>query len=218
MVAERAVDRAQSTPEAFTSVAAVRCRLLAALSLATVLLACDADEKSQSPIAQVLTAIVRDAADQLPPGDDPEDLPVVYVISGTDASLPSTAQAAVANAVNGEIDVRFADGRDEAVDDSKPGVPVRDQGGLVAVGHLSEEELENGEPVEIDVELYRSEGQFSWRRLTFASSSDGTWSVTTSSVLEELDVPPTTEGDEDAGDEETDGAGEGAAAGVVGTA
>lgn len=179
------------------SVNAIRSAVAAVLVAATGLLACDRDEKSQSPIAQVLTAIVRDAAGDLPPDEDPDALPVVYVISGTDEALPATAQAAVANALNGEIDVRFADTRDEALDDSEPGVPVRDGGALVAVGNLRDYfEDENVHRVDIAIEVYRTETQFSLRTLTFAASRD-VWSVTSTSVTEELDVPPTTEPPDD---------------------
>ncbi len=181
----------------------MRSALAAVLVAATGLLACDQDEKSQSPIAQVLTAIVRDAADDVPPDpEDPDELPVVYVISGTDEDLPTTAQAAVANAVNGEIDVRFADSRDEALDDSEPGVPVRDDGVLVAVGNLRDHfKDEDVDSVEVLIEVYRTENQFSRRTLTFAPSGE-VWSVTSSSVIEELDVPPTTEPPEDTDVEE----------------
>lgn len=203
---------------------------MTALVLAMAMLACDADEKSQSPIAQVLTAIVRSAADELPPREDPEELPVVYVISGTEQGLPATAQAAVANVLNGEIDVRFADGRAEALDDSEPGAPVRDDGGLVIVGDLRSQFEDDPDEVEVVVELYRSETQFSRRRFTFSGSGDA-WSATSSSLLEELDVAPTTEpppedtdgetedgGDEDGGDEDggdEDGGDEDAVAGTA---
>lgn len=171
------------------------------------LLACDTDEKSQSPIAQVLTGIVRQAAGDLPPREDPEELPVVYVISGTEHSLPATAQAAVANAVNGDVDVRFADGRDEALDDSRPGLPVRDQGGLVIVGDLEGEFEGDPQRVDVTVELYRSQSQFSRRVLTFSAGREA-WSVTSSSLLEELDVPPTIEPSSDDEDgEDGDGTG-----------
>ncbi len=161
------------------------------------LLACDRDEKSQSPIAQVLTGIVRDAAGDLPPDEDEDALPVVYVISGTDEDVPTTAQAAVASALNGEIDVRFADSRDEALDDSELGVPVRDGGVLVAVGNLRDHFAdESVDQVEVPIEVYRTETQFSLRTLTFAASGD-VWSLRSSSVTEERDVPPTTEPPED---------------------
>lgn len=191
---------------------------MTAVVLAMVLLACDSDEKSQSPIAQVLTAIVRDAAGDLPPDEDPDSIPVVYVISGTDEGLPTTAQAAVANSLNDEIDVRFADTRAEALDESEPGAPVREQGGLVAVGNLRDQFDDDANRVEVPIEVYRSETQFSRRTLTFSASGE-VWSVTSSSVLEELDVPPTTEPpeeEEDGDEDDEDGAGGGSGVELVG--
>lgn len=190
-------------PDSLTSLIAVRWRVLALVALVTTLagVACDRDEESQSPEAQVLIAIVRDAAAEQPAGDESEDLPVVYVVSATDEGLSAQVQATVANAVNKEVDVRFADARSEALDTERPGSPVRDEGRLVAVGDLTEDV----DPRDVFVEIYQSETQFSLRTMTFSSSGE-VWSVTSSSVLEEEDVAPTTPSDEDEEGADGDGA------------
>ena len=188
--------------DGITSLAPVRWRALAAVALAVGATACDRDEESQSADVQMLVAVVRDAAEQAPPREDPDELPVVYVVSSADEGIEPKVQASVANTLNGEIDVRFADARSEAVDDEQPGQPVRDHGCLVQMGELPTDI----DPVDVEVEFYRSETEFSVRVLTFSESGDA-WSMTSSSVLEELDVPPTTappgagegEGEGDAG-------------------
>ena len=137
----------------------VRWRALAAVALAVGATACDRDEESQSPDAQVLVAVVRDAAEQAPPREDPDELPVVYVVSSADDGVEPKVQAAVANTLNGEIDVRFADARREAVDDEQPGQPVRDDGCLVRWARWPTD----ADPVDVEVEFYRSETEFSVR-------------------------------------------------------
>ena len=173
--------------------------MLTALALAVGATACDRDEESQSAGTQVLVAVVRDAAEQAPPREDPDELPVVYVVSSADEGVTPKVQAAVAHTLNGEVDVRFADARSEAVDGERPGRPVRDKGCLVQVGELPTD----SDPVEVDVEFYRSDTEFSLRALTFSESGDA-WTMTSSSVLEELDVPPST-----APPDEGEGEGEG---------
>jgi hypothetical protein len=184
----------------------VRWRALVTVALAAGITACDRGEESQSPATQVLVTLVRDAAHQSSPdATDTDDLPVVYVVSTADDGVEPKVQAAVASVLNGEIDVRFADARSEALDE-RPGLPVRDHGSLVEVGEVAEDT----DPVDVDVEFYRSDTQFSLWTITFSESEDA-WTVTSSSVLEEQDVPPTTavDGDVEEDDGEDDGEGDG---------
>ena len=73
---------------------AVRWRALVIAALAVVATGCDRDEQSQSPTTQVVVALVRDAAAQVPPSDDPDTLPVVYVVSSADDGVAPKTQAA----------------------------------------------------------------------------------------------------------------------------
>ena len=171
---------------------AVSWRALGTVALVVGGTACDRDEQTASAAAQVLVTIVREAAEDTPPRPDPDQLPVVYVVSTAEDGIQPRVQAAVANTLNGEVAVRFADARREALDEERAGSPVRDHGCLVDVGHISE----SADAVEVEVEFYRSETQFSRRVVTFVESS-GAWSVTSSSVLEEHDEPSTSASDDD---------------------
>ena len=158
--------------------------------------ACDDGEKPPSTAAQIVENVVRQAAGHVPPDpDDAEALPVVYVMSRSEEPFSARVQAAVASAVNGEIDVRFADARTEALDETRPGEPVRDHGALVAIGPLTPDEA----PMVVELEIYRSVTQFSRRTVTFSRAGDD-WSPTSSSLLEETDVVPSTSPSEDDGD------------------
>lgn len=160
----------------------------AGIAVLGALTACDDGAKPPSTAAQIVEDVVRDAAGHVPPDpDDPEALPVVYVMSRSEEPFSARVQAAVANAVNDEIDVRFADDRAEALDAERPGEPVRDRGALVAIGPLTPDET----PMVIELEIYRSATQFSRRTVTFARTGDD-WAPSSSSVLEEMDVAPST--------------------------
>lgn len=171
----------------------MRASPVVALALAAVgggiVAACDDSASGPSPTAQVVEAVVRVAADDVAPDPDrPDALPVVYVVSGSDEPFSARVQASVASAVNDDVDVRFADARDESLESEQPGQPVRDGGVLALVGKVVAEE----NPMTVDVELYRSTTQFSRRVVTFDRRGEA-WEPSEHSVLEEMDVPPTTE-------------------------
>jgi len=157
------------------------------------MVACDDQATAPPPAAQVVEAIVLDVAHDLPVDPErPEALPVVYVVSGSDEPFSAQVQARVASAVVDEVDVRFADERDESMHLDQPGSPVRDEGALVLIDEI----VLDDSPTTVDVEVYWSSTQFSRRAVTFGQSGDE-WSESHSSVLEEMDVPPTTEPSDD---------------------
>lgn len=167
----------------------------AGVTVLALVLGCDDSTKAPSTGAQVVEDVVRAAATHVPPDPDkPDALPLVYVVSHSEEPFSARVQAAVANAVNGEIAVRFADDRAEAIDAERPGRPVRDHGALVAIGPLTPADP----PMVIELEIYRSETEFSRRTVTFVLDGDD-WSPSSSSVLEEIDVAPSspTSPDED---------------------
>lgn len=132
--------------------------------------------------------MVLDVADGLPDDPDRADaLPVIYVVSVGEEPFSAQVQASVASSVTDTVDVRFADVRDESLDKERPGQPVKDGGVLVLIGKIVADEA----PMTIDVEVYRSTTQFSRRTVTFGRRGDE-WSSSAVSVLEELDVAPTT--------------------------
>jgi hypothetical protein len=130
--------------------------------------------------AVVIEQVIRVVLDDL--SHDPDVIPVVYVV-GAEAAIPIDVQAPVAAALLDEVDVRFADERAEALDDSIEDAPVRDGGVLLVVGKVPQE----GRQVDVVAERYRTSADVEnivvslrWR--------DPSWSVTSTSV-----VPPLTE-------------------------
>ena len=132
--------------------------------------------------AQVYVATIRDVLAEQPPPTDPDVLPVVYVVGVGEKAIPADVQAEVAVELDDDADIRFADQRSEAVLEDEEDVPVRDEGVLVAVGEL----LPDVDPVDVTVEVYRSEADWSKVVLTIARGSSQ-WTVTSSSVVPTAD-------------------------------
>ena len=141
--------------------------------------ACDGGSSEDlSRSAQVYVATIREVVGQQPPPDEPDALAVVYVMPVGETTIGADVQAEVIGELRDDADVRFADERAEAVEEDGEGEPVRDGGVLVAVGELTPD----GDPVVMEVEVYRSELDWSKTLLTFAERSSQ-WTVTSSSVL-----------------------------------
>jgi hypothetical protein len=128
--------------------------------------------------AEVYVATIRSVLAELPPPAERDVLPVVYVVSVGEQDIRADVQAEVAEDLNDDAEVRFADRRSEAVLEDDENVPVRDDGVLIALGEL----VGDDDPVEVTVEVYRSETDSSKRVLTIERRSSR-WTVTASSVL-----------------------------------
>ncbi len=153
--------------------------MLTVVSVAALVAGCRDDETAPvSRDAQVYVATVRDVVDDQPAPEDPDVLPVVYVAPAARGEIPADVQAEVAEELHDEVDLRFADERDEAVLTEEDGLPVRAEGLLLVVGELPEA----GDPIEMRIEIYRSERNWSVVDLTLANGSSG-WSVTGSTVV-----------------------------------
>ena len=153
--------------------------VLALSALAVAGAACNGQSEELSREAQVYAATVREVVrHQPPPPDDPDALPVVYVVAVGETSIAADVQAEVASELHDEADVQFADERDEAVDEGVEDAPVLDDGVLIAVGELTPD----ADPVSMEVEVYRSERDVSKAVFSFASDSSH-WAVTSSSLL-----------------------------------
>jgi hypothetical protein len=126
----------------------------------------------------VIIATVREVLTEQPPPEDPDDLPVVFVVGVGEHDIGADVQAEVLRELDEDAVVRFADERDEAVEEDEAHVPVIDAGVLLVLGELAGE----GETVEVAVEVYRSDQDWSRRVLTIASGPSQ-WTVTSSSVL-----------------------------------
>ncbi len=140
---------------------------------------CDgpADEEMSREAQIYLAAVGEVIAEQVPPTSD-DELPVVYVVPVGESDIDATVQAEVAGELREQADVRFADDRSEAVLEDEEGMPVRDDGTLLAIGEVPAE----GEPVDVEVEVYRSAEDSSKMVFTFAPRSSQ-WAVTSTSVL-----------------------------------
>jgi hypothetical protein len=157
---------------------------LAGVAVFAALAACDgpADEEMSREAQIYLAAVSEVIAEQVPTSTD-DELPVVYVVSVGESEIDATVQADVAGELRDLADVRFADERSEAVEEDEDGMPVRDDGTLVAIEEVPAE----GEPIEVEVEVYRSAEDSSHFVFTFAPRSSQ-WVVTSTSVLP-LDEP-----------------------------
>jgi hypothetical protein len=152
--------------------------VLAGVSL-TILAACgDSSEAEMSRPAQIFVATIREVLAHENPAAGTDDLPIVYVEPLGDEDIDATVQADTASELREVADVRFADERSEVLDEDEPGMPVRDDGILIAIGDIPEE----GEPVEVEVETYRSEDDRSTALFSFALRSSE-WTVASTSVL-----------------------------------
>jgi len=155
--------------------------VLAGASL-TILAACgDSSEPELSREAQIFVATIQEVLAEQNPAAGTDELPVVYVEPLGDEDIGATVQADTARELRETADVRFADERSEALDEDEPGMPVRDDGILVAIGDIPEE----GDPVDVEVETYRSEDDRSTAVFSFALRSSA-WTVTSTSVVPDL--------------------------------
>ena len=68
--------------------------------------------------------------------DPPPGRGTVYVEDVDDARLALEVEVGVVDALSGDATIRFIDGRQEAIDTTKPGDPVRGDGVLVGLGSL----------------------------------------------------------------------------------
>jgi hypothetical protein len=142
---------------------------------------CDGTKEHESSRdAQVYVATIRDVLATQPPRDPAEKLPVVYVVGVGEEKIAASVQADVAQELDEDAEIRFADKREEALLEDQEDAPVRDEGVLLAIGAVAPD----ANPVDVRVEIYRSEVDSSKVVLTIGKTSSQ-WTVTSESV-----VPP----------------------------
>ncbi len=140
---------------------------------------CDGTKKDESSRdAQVYVATIRDVLAAQPPRDPAAPLPVVFVVGVGEEKIAAGVQADVTKALDEDAEIRFADKREEALLEDQENVPVRDKGVLVAVGAVPPDV----DPVDVHVEIYRSEVDSSQLVLTIGKQSSQ-WTVTSESVI-----------------------------------
>ena len=153
----------------------------AVVLVALALAGCDGTTKDEaSRDAQVYVATIRVVLADEPPRDEAAPLPVVYVVGVGEEKIAPSVQADVAQEIDKDAEIRFADKREEALLEDQEDVPVRDDGVLVAVGAVPPDV----DSVDVHVEIYRSEVDSSKVVLTIGKQSSQ-WTVTSESV-----VPP----------------------------
>ena len=130
--------------------------MLAVLALATP--ACDGgggDGGSTDRVAGVYLAVLRwavdEAAGSVPTTEPAHDPPVVYAWGLDGRAIPAAVQVVVVKDARDELNVRFADAREEAIDDDEVGEPVHDDGLLVSLGTVPEA----GDELTMEAEVYR---------------------------------------------------------------
>jgi hypothetical protein len=148
-------------------------------AVVAALASCDgpADDEMSREAQIYLAAVSEVIAEQVPTSTD-DELPVVYVVPIGESEIDATVQAEVAGELHDLADVRFADERSEAVEEDEDGMPVRDDGTLVGIGEVPPE----GEPIDVEIEIYRSAEDSSHFVFTFAPRSSQ-WVVSSTSVL-----------------------------------
>lgn len=158
-------------------------RLVVALALVSIVgvAGCnDEGNKTAERRSDIVTATIRQVVAEIPPAEDaePGDLPVVFVVSVAEDPLSAGAQADVVAELRDDIDVRFADAREEAIDDTAPTAPVKDDGVLVVLGEIPK----LGNPVSVAVEIYLARHEHTKVVYTLAPSGDE-WEITATSAV-----------------------------------
>ncbi len=140
---------------------------------------CDgSNSDGQSRQAQVYVAAIRDVLNESAPPPDADVEPVIYIVAGGESAIPADVQADVVADLHDDADIRFADERSDALltDDDKR--PVRDEGVLLIIGEVPPE----GDPIDVNVETYRSE--VDWSRLVVTVAGETSqWTVTSTTIV-----------------------------------
>jgi hypothetical protein len=174
--------------------------LLLAAGFGLALGACGDDDTTDDPTVEttgstlpanddvaIVTAAIRQVSSRGVPADDPDRTPVVYVVSVAEGGISAGIQADVVSQLRDEVDVRFADAREEAIEESDPTAPVPDDGVLLVIGDIAEV----GRPVVVAVEIYRNVDDWTKSLFTVAPegvTGDDAWDVTSTSEVP-LDAP-----------------------------
>lgn len=141
--------------------------------------ACDRNgDDTGSRQVDVLVVAIRDVVGAHPAANPGEALSVVYVVGFGEHDVPATVQSDVAAELHDEVDVRFADERDEAINTEEVDQPVPDSGVLLVVGDIPED----GSPIDVSIEVYRSQRDASTMVFTMAERTSS-WVVTATSLV-----------------------------------
>ncbi len=125
------------------------------------------DDRESDIYAEALAWIVA-----RPDVADAEDAPPIYIEHLGPDGIPLDVQVELIEHFDeSDVELRFVDGREEAVDETLDGMPVRDGSVLVGLGPISDDQ-----PTELRAELYRDLDDVTAYRFTL-SRTDGEWSL-----------------------------------------
>ena len=110
--------------------------LRAGLTLAVLASGCGDEAASDEPDVGVYTAAIRWLVDDRRGDDRGPFEETIYVETAGAEDVPLAVQAGVVERLEDFATVRFIDAREEAVDTSDPGDPVRGEGLLVGLGSI----------------------------------------------------------------------------------
>jgi hypothetical protein len=119
---------------------------------AIVLSGCGGGSVEDGSVADVYGAAVRWLVEEVGDADRPDPERVFLEATGEDA-IPLEVQVEVINRLEDDMAVRFIDTREEAVEASEPGDPIRDAGVLIGLGPVTDIDRP---PVRLHVDRYRN--------------------------------------------------------------
>jgi hypothetical protein len=127
-------------------------RTMSAAAAALLVVGCGAATHDSEPdrVADVYEAVLSAVVALEAPPANGEPAPVVYALPDGTEAIPAGVQVQVVKALKDDMDLRFADERVEAVDSSRDGEPVHDDGVLVTLGAVPPA----GSLIEVPVDVY----------------------------------------------------------------
>ena len=127
------------------------------------------DESTGELYAVVIRWLVEDASNTQRSG-----LKTIFVEGIGEAPIPLGVEAEVVNRLDDAMTVRFIDSREEAIDTSEPGDPVRDEGVLIGLGSVPDVQRSR---VRLYVDRYRNVSDVAAYEMALERRG-GTWRVT----------------------------------------
>ena len=122
------------------------------MAAAIVLIGCSGDTSTHDEsVAEIYATAIQWLLDDGDVAAGTTDVRVFIEASG-DEPIPLEVQAGVVNRLEDSMAVRFIDARDEAIDTSEPGDPVREDGFLIGLGPITDTERV---PVGLYADRYR---------------------------------------------------------------
>jgi hypothetical protein len=150
----------------------------AAVAVALVLSACD-DDPSRPDARLEPAAYAAVLAEVMPePLDGGDVAPVVFVWASVDPAMTLEDQTALIDEFGTDVDLRFVDEYEAALDVELNGRPPREDGTLIGIANVATEP-----PIELRVEVYLSDDLVTGHRFTLADRDDS-WVVTRDEAVE----------------------------------